>query len=170
MRVLIGVFFAAIALAGCAQKSLHDIRQTGEGPDEFSVIPAKPLNAPSDYAFLPPPTPGGANLTDRDPGGEAIAALGGKPSAARAGGVPSSDGALVTASSRYGVEQNVRSAVETEDAEFRRKRGRLTGIRLFPVDRYGQVYSKQTLDPFDQAERYRAAGAITPTSPPELLQ
>jgi hypothetical protein len=157
---------AITALAGCGNKPLHDIRQQGNGPDEFSIIPAKPMTAPEDYAFLPPPTPGGVNRTDRDPSGEAIVALGGKPSASNAGGIPSSDAALVTASSRYGVEQNVRGSLAAEDADFRKRQGRMTQIKLFPVDRYEQVYRKQKLDPFYQSERYRRAGAITPTSPP----
>lgn len=155
---------AAIAVSACNKATLHDIRNQGDGPDEFGILPAKPLTAPQDYAFLPAPTPGGTNLTDRDPTAEAVEALGGRVSDSTQ--IPSSDGALVTASSRYGVEPGVRESLAAEDEKFRKKQGRLTAIKLFPVDRYEQVYRKQKLNPFDKASAYRRAGYETPTSPP----
>ncbi len=161
--VTVGIV-ALLAMAGCASKPLHDIRHQGNGPDEFSILPAKPLTAPQDYAFLPAPTPGGSNLTDRDPNAEAVEALGGRPSTATQ--VPGSDAALVTAASRNGVEPGVRESLAVEDAEFRKRQGRLVGFKLFPVDRYEQVYRKDKLNPFDQAEKFRRSGFETPTSPP----
>ena len=44
--------------------------------------------------------------------------------------------------------------VEAEDdAEFRKRRGRWTGLRLFPVDRYAQVYERQSIDANDANRR-----------------
>lgn len=162
------VIAAAIAVSGCSpKKGLRDLRAPGPGPDEFSILPTKPLTAPKDYQVLPAPTPGGANLTDPNPAADAVVALGGRSSAIDTNGVPSSDAALVTASSRYGVPSNTREVIAQEDADYRKRQGRLTGIKLFPVDRYEQAYRKQSIDPYQQTERFRRAGFGTPTAPPE---
>lgn len=155
-----------VAVAGCAKRPLHDLRKPGNGPDEFMIQPVKPLTAPKDYAVLPAPTPGAANLTDPNPKADAVVALGGRASALEPTGVPSSDAALVTASSRYGVPQNTRASINQEDADYRRRQGRMTSLRLFPVDRYEQVYRRQAMDPFTTNEAFRNAGYPTPTAPP----
>ncbi|SDC66493.1 DUF3035 domain-containing protein [Ruegeria marina] len=162
------VIATAVAVSGCSSKGLRDIRPQGTGPDEFSVLPVKPLTQPKDYAVLPAPTPGGANLTDPNPMGDAVVALGGRESALDPGqGVPSSDQALVSASSRYGVPANTRVALAQEDADFRKRQARWTRVRLFPVDRYEQAYRKDAIDPFRQSQVFRRAGAATPSAPPE---
>ncbi|MEP2715994.1 DUF3035 domain-containing protein [Pseudophaeobacter sp.] len=164
--VIVGLI-GALAVSGCAQKTLRDIRSTGTGPDEFLILPPKPLAAPTDYAALPTPTPGGANRTDANPQGEAVAALGGNPDAlVPSAGIPSGDAGLVTASSRYGVSPDVRQALAAEDAAFLKRRRRGGRIKIVPVDRYEQIYSKQTLDPFAANEAFRRAGVATPSAPP----
>lgn len=169
MRIPLGltILVLGIALAGCGRKPLHSMRSNSEGPDEFMVLPVKPLTAPKDYDVLPAPTPGGANLVDQDPMADAVAALGGRPSVLQAKGVPASDGALVASASRYGVPANARAAISQEDAEFRRKQGRMTSIKLFPVDRYSQVYRRQVMNSYEMNERFRQSGFDTPTAPPE---
>lgn len=160
---LIGV----VAASGCAQKQLRDIRATSTGPDEFLILPPKPLTPPADYAGLPTPTPGGSNLTDANPQSDAIAALGGKPSALVPGqSIPASEAGLVTASSRYGVEANVRQTLAAEDAAFLKRKRRGGRIKIVPVDRYEQIYSRQTLEPFAVNEAFRRAGVATPSAPP----
>ncbi|MCD9146925.1 DUF3035 domain-containing protein [Pseudophaeobacter flagellatus] len=169
MRIPLAIIglICAVAVTGCGQKSLRDIRSTGPGPDEFLVLPPKPLSAPTDYAALPQPTPGGTNRTDTNPQADAVAALGGKPSALVPGsGIPASDAGLVTASSRYGVSPNVRQALAAEDAAFLKRRRRGGRIKIAPVDRYEQIYAKETLDPFAANEAFRRAGAATPSAPP----
>ena len=69
------ILVLATGLAGCSSKGLRNLRSTGEGPDEFKILPTKPLTMPENYAQLPPPVPGGSNLVDRDPKGEAVAAI-----------------------------------------------------------------------------------------------
>ncbi len=166
-RLAFTILGVSLALAGCSNKPLHEIRSNSAGPDEFLVLPVKPLTAPQDYDVLPAPTPGGSNLVDQNPTADAVAALGGRPAALDpSGGVPSSDGALVTTASRYGVPANTRQVVAAEDADFRRTQGRLSGFKLFPVDRYSQVYRRQTLGPFEANAAFRRAGAETPTAPP----
>ncbi|WP_291736501.1 DUF3035 domain-containing protein [Leisingera sp. F5] len=170
MRIPFGVMVlaGALAVAGCGQKGLRVLQKPGPGPDEFLILPSKPLSTPENYASLPAPTPGGSNLTDPDPKSEAVAALGGNPSALVSGnGVPSGDAALVTASSRYGVEPGVRETLASEDAKFRHRNRHLGRIKIVPVDRYEQLYRKQSIDPFAVSEQFRKAGAATPSSPPE---
>ncbi len=165
-RALLALTCAA-AVAGCNNPGLRDLDPPGEGPDEFSVLPVKPLTQPQDYAFLPAPTPGGANLTDPNPKADAVVALGGNAAALNPNtAIPSSDSALVTASSRYGVPANTREVVQADDDSFRKRRGRWTGLRLFPVDRYQQVYERQAIDPFAETEAARRVGVETPSSPP----
>jgi hypothetical protein len=157
----------AVAMSGCVQKELRDIRATGTGPDEFLILPPKPLTAPTDYAALPVPTPGGGNLTDTNPQAEAVAALGGKPSAlVPSASIPASDAGLVTASSPYGVAADVRQTLASEDAAFLKRKRRGGKIKIAPVDRYEQIYSKQTLDPFAANAAFRRAGVATPSAPP----
>ncbi|WP_170571594.1 DUF3035 domain-containing protein [Ruegeria atlantica] len=157
----------AFAVAGCSDIGLRHLEAPGDGPDEFSVMPVKPLTQPKDYKFLPAPTPGGANLTDPNPKADAVVALGGNEAALNPNtAVPSGDAALVTASSRYGVPSNTRQVVDTEDAEFRRKQGRWTRLRLFKVDRYEQVYQRQALDADAQNQAARRVGLETPSAPP----
>lgn len=67
---------SALLLTACGDKPLHNLDARRQGPDEFLVLPNKPLEAPANYAELPTPTPGGANRTDRNPQSEAIVALG----------------------------------------------------------------------------------------------
>lgn len=157
----------SVAVAGCADTGLRDLRPQGPGPDEFSVLPVKPLTQPQDYSVLPAPTPGGTNLTDPTPTADAIVALGGNAAALNPNApIPSADGALVTASSRYGVPANTRQVVAEEDAEFRKRRGRFARIKLFPVDRYSEVYERQALDATVQNQTARRLGLETPSAPP----
>lgn len=160
------VLIAAVTVAGCSGKGLRNLRAPGPGPDEFMILPVKPLTAPQDYSSLPEPNPGGGNLVDPNPTGDAVAALGGRPEATVPAGVPAADGALVSAASRHGVEPGVRETLAEADAKFRKRQARMTRVRLLPVDRYEQAYRRQALEPFPETRRYRRAGAGTPTSPP----
>ncbi|WP_424831821.1 DUF3035 domain-containing protein [Ruegeria sp.] len=165
-RAILALTLAA-AVAGCSDIGLRNLQPPGPGPDEFSVLPVKPLTQPQDYAFLPAPTPGGGNLTDPTPQADAVIALGGSSAALNPNtAIPSSDGALVTASSRYGVPSNTREVTAQEDAEFRKRKARFTRLRLFPVDRYSQAYKRQALDADAQNEAARRQGIETPSAPP----
>lgn len=157
----------ALSLAACGEnKGLRDLSDPAAGPEEFSIIPNKPLQEPESYASLPVPTPGQANLVDATPKQDAVAALGGNPARLADQGTPRSDSALIASASRYGVPANIRQTTTAEDADFRKRRGRFTNIRLFRTDRYAQVYKRQTLDSRQTLETYRRAGRKTPTAPP----
>ncbi len=169
MRKALGaiILTSVVALGGCSQKGLRLLTPPGPGPDEFLVLPVKPLTAPKDYSALPAPTPGGSNLVDPTPNADAVAALGGRASALQQTGVPASDGALVAQASRYGVPANTRASLAASDAKFRDRRRRGGRIRLFPVDRYEQAYRKNALEPFSITRLFRRKGFGTPTSPPQ---
>lgn len=159
------ILVMVMALAGCSNAGLRDLRSNTSGPDEFLVLPVKPLSAPGDYSELPEPAPGAGNLVDPNPKAEAVAALGGRVSSSQ--GIPASDSGLVQYASRHGVPADIRETLAQEDEAFRKRRGRLTQFRLFRTDRYNQVYNKQSLDPFSVTRTARGSGVATPTSPPE---
>ena len=169
MRIALGIIVLALAMgvSGCSKKGLMDLRTNSQGPDEFLILPVKPLTIPADRTSLPTPTPGQANLTDQNPNADAIAALGGNPARLGDQGIPATDGALVTQASRHGVPADIRTTLAEADQKFRDRQRRGTRIRLFPVDRYAQAYRRSKIDPFDEVERYRRSGFQTPTSPPE---
>lgn len=162
-RILALVLITA-TVGACANTGLRDLRSNSRGPDEFIIEPKAPLQTPDDLTTLPTPTPGQGNLTDNDPLADAAVALGGRPSTATA--VPATDGALVTAASRFGVTPDIRQNLAEADADFRRRQARFTQYRLFPEDRYVQAYRRERLDAESTAERWRRAGARTPSYPP----
>ncbi|NIZ61919.1 DUF3035 domain-containing protein [Sedimentitalea sp. CY04] len=169
MRIPLGVIFVttALAISGCGSSGLRELQQPSTGPDEFMVMPAGQLTPPENYALLPTPTPGGSNLTDQNPQADAVVALGGNPAALNSGGgVPTSDGALVTASSRYGVQPDIRASLAAEDAAFRKRENRTARFKLFAVDRYEEAYDKETLNPFKINQWFRNSGYGTPSAPP----
>ncbi|MCF6234745.1 MAG: DUF3035 domain-containing protein [Rhodobacteraceae bacterium] len=168
MRLSPGIIIvAALALAGCSGGGLRELSRASAGPDEFLILPNKPLTPPPDSNSLPTPTPGGANLVDQYPIADAAAALGGRPDLYADNGVSTSDGVLVAQASRYGVPANTRVTLAEEDAQFRKRKAILSKFRLFKVDRYEQSYSSQTIDPFHQAGRFQNAGIRIPTVPPK---
>ena len=166
MRALVLVC-SVLALAACSgDRTLRDMRTSTGGPDEFQVTPTAPLTLPENLE-LPTPTPGAGNLTDIDPNANAIAALGGRPAAVNAGGVPSSDGALVTFASRNGVDPSIRSTLAAEDEAFRKRAGFRNIFNWLGRDKYFPAYARQSLDAYAELERFRAAGVSTPSAPPQ---
>ncbi|MBD3763448.1 MAG: DUF3035 domain-containing protein [Rhodobacterales bacterium] len=159
----------ALLLAGCGGNDvpqLMNLRATGQGPDEFGILPPKPLQMPPSLAELPPPTPGGANLTDPNPLADAAVALGGRPGAA--GGIPAADAALTAQAGRYGTAADIRQVLAAEDLDWRRdNRGRVLE-RLFNVNVYFKAYEAMWLDQQAELARWRARGVRTVSAPPPL--
>ena len=127
MRFVAALFLFPLVLGACANTGLRDIQTPALGPDEFMILPVKPLSQPSDYSALPVPTPGQSNLTDRDAVAEGIIAFGGKPEAA-GGAVPARDAALVQQAGRLGVAPGIRQDLSEADESFRKRRGRFTSL------------------------------------------
>ncbi|QUS36002.1 DUF3035 domain-containing protein [Falsirhodobacter algicola] len=158
---LAGAVILTVSACGGGDPDLVRLRTTGDGPDPFSVVPQGPLEMPPSLDTLPVPTPGGVNRTEPDPRAQAITALGGTPGAGAAG-----DNALLTATARYGRQADIRSALDTEDEDFRQEnRGRLLN-RIVNGSTYYDVYSDEILDPADEAARWREQGLRTPSAPP----
>ena len=167
MRLSPGIFIlAGLVLAGCSGGGLRELSRASAGPDEFLVLPNKPLTPPPDYNSLPTPTPGGANLVDQHPIADAAAALGGRPELYANNGVPASDRGLLAQTSRYGIPADTRLTLAEEDAQFRKRKAILSKFRLFKVDRYEQSYNSQSIDPFRQAGQLQNQGIRIPTAPP----
>jgi DUF3035 family protein len=171
MRLPLGAIILGLVavVGGCAgDKGLVQLYNNGRGPEEFSVMPVKPLTEPANYTSLPTPTPGGTNLVDTDPRAEAITALGGRASAQSAQGVASSDVALVNQASRYGVPSNTRVELAESDAEFRKRKSKafFSRLKLGRFDHYNEAYKNQAVEPYNESKRFRSGGALTPSSPP----
>ena len=157
MRQAMGVA-ALVLLSACGSDQGLRVYDAGNGPDEFSVIPARPLTIPETLS-LPQPTPGGTNITDPAPVADAILALGGNP--APAGGVPAQDAALVAAVGP--ASPGIREELAAEDAAFR---ARASTFRLGGGDRYFSAYARQALDAYAELARFAALGVQVPTAPP----
>ena len=164
------VTLVALILAGCGSRDkdvqLTRIKSTGNGPDEFTVLPTRPLETPESYSALPAPIPGGANLVDPNPEAEGIIALGGRPGSQSTAGIPSTDGGLVNRTRRYGVSQDIRQTLAAEDVDVRRRHGRVNILNIGPNDDYTNAYKRQWLDSYAETRRLRRAGIVTPSAPP----
>lgn len=157
---------AMVTLAACGGDKAPQLMnlRAGQGPDEFAIVPPKPLEMPENLSDLPDPTPGGFNRTDRNPEAEAAVALGGKPSAA--GGIPAGDSALYAHSARFGVDGGIRSTLASEDLDWRRDNNGRILERLFNVNVYYKAYRTQRLDQQAELARWRALGVRTSSAPP----
>ncbi|MEQ6249810.1 DUF3035 domain-containing protein [Sulfitobacter sp. HNIBRBA3233] len=165
MRKLALLIVLPVLVAGCANVGLRDLRSNSKGPDEFGIQPVAPLEEPESFSALPAPTPQGTNRADRSALAEGAQAFGGTLDSANAP-VPASDGALVQHASRLGVAPDIRQRLAETDAEFRRRKARFTQYRIVPVDRYNQAYKREALDAEAELNRWRRAGARTPSAPP----
>ncbi|MCL3881395.1 DUF3035 domain-containing protein [Marivita sp. GX14005] len=166
------MILALVALGACSagqgedgETNLRQLRNPAGAPEEFSIVPNKPLEVPQTLA-LPQPTPGGANRTDQTPLKDAVAALGGAPSRLDAGaGIGAGDQALVARASRFGRAPAIRQELAVEDQAFRERKS-LFNWRLFKTDTYNDAYRRQSLDPYPVLEAARRGGAVTPSAPP----
>lgn len=144
-------------------RPLLNLRGSAVPPDEFLVVPQKPLEIPVDLAQLPEPTPGSVDRVTIDTEGQFLAALGGRRVAP--GGVPAEDAALVAAArSGAGDTANIRDILRAEDAAFREDRAR----RIEKLARDGaaaNIYKQMLLDPEAELARLRALGIKTPSAP-----
>lgn len=165
MRLIACALIAVTFLAACENKGLRQVQSRGDGPDEFLIVPARPLEQPESFSALPTPTPGGFNRTDQRPLEDSVAQLGGQRGSPNAP-VPGGDAALVNHASRFGREANIRASLAAADAQFRKRQARLTQIRIVNDDVYAQAYRREALKAGRVAEQFRRAGIPTPTAPP----
>jgi hypothetical protein len=163
---MLGVFTLTACSQGNEAPRLMNLRASQAGPDEFSILPTGPLQAPPDFNQLPAPTPGGSNLVDPDPRAQAVSALGGRVSAERTQGIPSADAGLVQYVGRQGVAEGIRETLAAEDLQTRRDGAPRVLERLLNTNVYRQAYEDQILDPQEELRRWRARGVRTPSAPP----
>lgn len=167
--VLVLAGAALLALSACGgsdrEPRLMNLRSSTDGPDEFAILPPKPLELPPDLAALPEPTPGAGNRTDQNPMGDAIAALGGTQ--APSNGVPVGDAGLINHAARYGVASDIRATMAAEDLRYRQTHGGRPLEKLFRVNTYYKAYARYWLDVYAELAKWRARGAATPSAPPE---
>ncbi len=164
-----GVLLAlCVAVAGCERREpgLMQPQRGQNTPDEFAILPSKPIEIPDNLAALPAPTSGVANRTDVNPRAEAVAALGGNPARIELDGKLGSDGALIRQTTRYGVDPQIRTNLAEADLEFRkRNRGRLME-RLFGLTTYYDAYEREELDQHGTTWLFRRNGVGTSAAPP----
>ncbi|MDE0344277.1 MAG: DUF3035 domain-containing protein [Boseongicola sp.] len=167
-RLLLSCLIPALAACAGGEPGLMNIgRDRAGGPDEFGIIPTKPLELPEDLAALPEPTPGRANLTDPTPEGEVAAALGGDIGALARG---ATDSALLAHATRHGVDGNIRADLAVADLEFRRDNQGRVLERLFDVNVYFRAYEEMALDQHAELARLRSLGIRTSAAPPEPVE
>lgn len=172
-RFLGAVALSILALSACGGREdprLMNLRASSRAPDEFGILPTKPLQIPQDLALLPEPTPGGSNITDPTPDADAVAALGGNAARLAAGGVPAGDGALVNYASRKGRDGAIRGQLASEDLDYRRRNDSKLLERIFGTNTYFKAYAPQSLDQHAELERWRSAGARNVGAPPKGIK
>ncbi len=170
----IALMIGLTALAGLAACSgggkLMNIERGQTTPDEFAIMPTKPLSMPPDLAMLPDPTPGGANITDPTPNADAVAALGGNPARLADQGIGAADQALVAHAGRQGNDPAIRDRLAQSDADWRAGNRRRPLEALFGTSVYQRAYKPMALDGSDEQLRWQRAGAITSTAPVQPVE
>ncbi len=165
---------ALTALGACSSSDgapdLMRFRNNTSSPDEFVVVPSKPLETPQNTAVLPVPTPGSANRADQTPVSDAVAALGGSPSALTRSGIPASDSALLAYAGRKGTDPAIRSTLDAEDVDWRKRHNQRLIPRIAGMNGYYEAYEQMQLDQQAELERLRARGVQVPAAPPAVLK
>jgi hypothetical protein len=159
--VKIGLVLAlGISLSAC---------QSGpkKGPDEFGVLPTKPLEYPDDLATLPEPNAAGINRADKRPLEDGVLALGGKADRLNSTSIFQGESALITAAGRHGVTADIRNVLAGEDVEFRKRNKGKILERWVGSDIYTRRYREYRLDEYAELLRLQKIGVRTPTAPPK---
>lgn len=108
----IATVVAAVALTGCDVNVKDVLNQRSQGPDEFRVIPRKPLQMPVVAADLPTPQPGVESPLEPQPlqdAQEALALDGLTPSGETAG-----EAALLSAAGATDAPDEIRTTLDNE--------------------------------------------------------
>lgn len=156
-----------VLLGGCSDGELTEgLRSTGGGdaPDEFLILPTRPLELPPDLSSLPPPATGAPNRVDARPRAEAVAGLTGQTGAA---GTVAAPGLVARAGP---VDPAIRRRLAQEDAIYRQENPPRVLERLSGQDLDALAYRGMTLDAGSEFERLRARGVRVPAAPPEATE
>lgn len=167
-----GVVLITLLLASCGsvQSGFGRVfaanQAADDGPDEFAIVPYKPLEQPPNFKDLPEPTPGAPNRVDLRPQHDAVAALGGRPERLDSPNILPGESTLIAAAARYGTAANIREVLAKEDALIRERNGPRLLERWFGTDTYFRTYEDQTLRARTANQWARQRGIRTPTVPP----
>ena len=168
MRSITPILGMLMLVAGCSSDpQLMNLDAGSSSPDEFAILPTRALELPPDLNVLPTPTPGAGNITDPAPMGDAVAALGGNPGQLAAQGVGAADAALIAHATRVGADPGIRGQLAQEDVRLRSRNSRRLFETLTRKSVYIRAYRPMVLDSNAELERWRRAGARTPTAPPD---
>jgi hypothetical protein len=161
---------AFLAACGSGDPSLMNFVGT-RSPNEFLIVPAKPLATPPSQTALPPPTPGAQNRADATPLVDAVVALGGSAAALETdGATPGADSALLAHTARYGRDPQIRDTLASEDLAYRKANQGRVLEQLFNVNRYYDSYDAVALDQQEEMDRLRRLGIETSSAPPSALK
>ena len=161
------MILALLALAACGdrgEESVLDRVSSGtiQSPDEFAVLPAKPLILPDDLAALPPPTPGQTNRADLTPIQDLEVALTGRTGRGVASGA---DAAMLRTATRGGITPGIRQVLAEEDVVWRDTHKGLVLERLLLRNSERVTYRQMILDAEAELRRLRALGIQVPQLP-----
>lgn len=171
---------AVLALAGCSQigDPIEAIGARRPAPDEFKVVPRKPLVVPPTLAqatALPTPDPGRPSPLEPDPAADAVAALTGttatpRPTATTS--ISAGESALLSAADAASSNPEIRTqlesdrlAAETADANEPYEPPSL--VELF----FGKDEEEEALDPaialdaIAESQRLQREGVAAPNDP-----
>lgn len=169
-KIALSMIVAIFALQACDGGPLATGTLKDDGPDEFAIIPNKPLELPeelgTELAQLPTPTPGARSRAIPAPRREAVATLGGQPERLDDRRVTASESQLIAAASVSGVNPNIRSILAAEQADNPDTKPRLLE-RAFGLQRRANAGRLTALDPQAEAVRLQRLG-VRVIVPPEL--
>ena len=157
--------FGVITSCGPSDPNLFSLKNYGEGPDEFALVTLREIQMPESFSTLPVPTLGCSNLTDVNPQEDVILALGGSLSA-KNGNKHKDDKLFEDTASRFGLNENIREELLSEDREFRLKNRGLLFERLASMNVYFKAYSSMTLDSEEELARLNKLGVKILANPP----
>lgn len=157
---------AVLILASCGEDkiagTLQEASLANGAPDEFLVLPQKPLEIPEDLSVLPTPDPTAGSRVEIDPHAGAKRALGGTGGGYKASGA---DNTVLAAARSRPISPNIRQELRAEDAKKRARPGGFIGFfDLFRVTpREQTIYNDEKLDARDELIKRRAQGVRTPS-------
>ena len=170
---------AALALGACSAVGdpIEAIGGRAPAPDEFMVLPRKPLVVPPTLAAgpdLPAPDPGRPSPLEPDPEAAAVAALTGDATTARtaAGEVSAGEASLLTAARASSASPEIRVQLEEEriaaaeaEADAPYEPPTLGEMFFGSSDDEEAPDPEIVLDPIAESQRLQREGVATPNDP-----
>lgn len=161
----IAILASLSVLAACSSDAppvtLAEASIANGAPDEFLVLPQRPLEMPDDLETLPEPDLEAGTRVAIDPIAEAKRAVGGTGGSTRA---TATDQAMLAAARTVGVNPNIRAELRAEtEAKIARPGGLAGFLDIFRIsDRKKTAFDDQRLDALGELKRRQAQDVRTP--------